>query len=755
MFLKFDEEVRRILLGAKREMKLLKHPYVGTEHLILSIIKRNNFVTHLLMENNITYDSFYKEIVSLIGVGNKESNLFVYTPLLKKVIENATVISKEKKLKEVNLISLFSSLLEEGEGVAIRIFLSMGIDLDKIYEEINLIKKHKKFKNKMIIDEFGVNLNKKVLDGELDPVVGRDEEVLRIVEILCRRTKNNPLLIGEAGVGKTAIVEEVSRRIVNGEVPLKLLNKRVVSISMASLVSGTKYRGEFEERVTKMLSEVEECGDVIVFIDEIHTLIGAGGAEGAIDASNILKPALARGKVNIIGATTNSEYKKFMEDDKALSRRFQNVIVEEPDSDKVYTILTKIKPIYEDYHNVVISDQILKLIIKLSDKYLYNRKQPDKSIDILDEVCSKLSIIEDKIVKKNNYYKNLLKNVKCLKNEAIINGHFDEAISLREEESRLESCINKLELRIMKQEYKREVTSDMVTDVIKIKSSIPVYEFEKPVNIINNLKSYLFSNIIGQDAAIDNLCNITRKMFLGIKKEKRPLSFLFVGQSGVGKTLLAKEYNKFLFGDNNLIRVDMSEYKEEHSVSKIIGSPPGYVGYQNKSTLLEEIKDKPHSVVLLDEIEKAHPSVLNLFLQILDEGKIKDSMGNVFRFDNNIIIMTSNAGCDVKSIGFDSYKINVIDVIRNSFSLEFINRIDNIILFNSLNYSDVVSIAKKILDSMISKFEIKYDYNDGFVDEIIKESGYEKFGARKLEKIIMEKLDFCVFEKSINNGVLI
>lgn len=755
MFLKFDEEVRKILLGAKREMKLLKHPYIGTEHLILSIIKRNNFITSLLSDKNVTYEVFYNEVVSLIGMGNKQSNLFIYTPLLKKIIQNAMVISKERNLKEVNLNSLFAALLEEGEGVGIRIFISMGIDVDELYEEVNIKRKQKKLKNKLLIDDFGVNLNKKALDGELDPVIGRDDEVLRVVEILCRRTKNNPLLIGDAGVGKTAIVEELSRRIVNGEVPLKLLNKRIVSISMASLVSGTKYRGEFEDRVTKMLSEVEEANDVIIFIDEIHTLVGAGGAEGAIDASNILKPALARGKVNIIGATTTYEYKKIMEDDKALARRFQNIVIEEPNVEKVYDILARIKPIYEEYHNVLISEKVLKLIVNLSDKYLYNRKQPDKSIDILDEVCSKLSIVEEELIKKNTHYKNLLKNVVSRKNDAIINGRFNDAICLREEEIKLEGRINRLEIKIMKHDYKREVTCDMVAKVIKQKSNIPVYEFEKPMDVINSLKKYLLSNVIGQDFAIEKLCNITKKMFFGIKADKRPISFLFVGQSGVGKTYLAKEYNKFLFRDENLIRVDMSEYKEEHSISKIIGSPPGYVGYQNKSTLLEEIKDKPHSVVLLDEIEKAHSSVLNLFLQILDEGHIKDSNGNIYRFDNNIIIMTSNAGCDVKNIGFDNSKVNVVDIIKNSFSSEFINRIDNIILFNSFNYNDVFEITKRLLESIVNKFKVNFNFDDNFIDSIVKESKYDKFGARKLEKIIMEKLDFCLFDNSINNGVLI
>lgn len=742
MFSKFNEEVRKVLLGAKKEMLLLKHPYIGTEHLVLSILKKENIISSKLKSYNVDYSSFKKEVVDMIGMGTKDNDWFLYTPLLKKIIESAIIICKERNTKEVTLENLFLSLLEEGEGIAIRIFIGMGVDIDSLYEEINQNRKSKKSKSKLLIDEFGVNLNKKSIDGALDPVIDREDEVQRVIEILCRRNKNNPLLIGEAGVGKTAIVEELSRRIVNGEVPSKLLNKRVISISMASLVSGTKYRGEFEERVTKMLKEVEDANDVIIFIDEIHTLVGAGGAEGAIDASNILKPSLARGKVNIIGATTTSEYKKFIEDDKALSRRFQTILIMEPKDDKVYNILSKLKPIYEDFHNVSISDDVLKLIINLSNKYLYNRKQPDKAIDILDEVCSKVSILEDDMSKQNVYYKNLLKTIKGLKNEAIVNNNFNEAIYLREEELKLESCINKIDIKIMKNTKRRKVTKEMVAEVIKLKSNIPVYELTEPSNVVKNLKDTLKASIVGQDKAIDELCNYTRKIAFGFKDDTRPISFLFVGPTGVGKTFLAKEYNRIMFGEENIIRLDMSEFKEAHSISKIIGSPPGYVGYQNKNSLLEEIKDKPHSLILLDEIEKAHSDVLNLFLQILDEGKIKDSAGNVFRFDNNIIIMTSNAGCNAKGIGFGNDSLEAVkDAVKNCFSVEFINRIEKVILFNSFTYSDIKSIVIKTLNKVISKLNINYDYDDVLVDDIIKESNYEVYGARKIDRIVRDKVD--------------
>lgn len=747
MFSKFDEEVRKILLNSNKEMSLLKHPYVGSEHLLLSILKKDNIVSRKLKDYGITYDSFRQEVVKIIGVGNSESDYFVYTPLLKKVIENSIILSKEQGNKEVTLECLFLSLLDEGEGVAVRILLSFNVDIDTFYDEINKSKKIRKNKKNLLVDEYGLNLNNEVIANNIDPVIGRENEVQRVIEILCRRTKNNPLLIGDAGVGKTAVIEEIARKIVDGEVPNKLLNKRVVSVSMASLVSGTKYRGEFEERVTKLLNEIEEVNDVIVFIDEIHTLVGAGGAEGAIDASNILKPALARGKINVIGATTTEEYKKFIENDKALSRRFQTVIIDEPNNEKVTDILMKLKPIYEKYHKVVIDDEIIKLIVKLSDKYLYNRKNPDKAIDVLDEVCAKVAIKEDEFSKRSNYYKGLLKTIKALKNNAVLNSKFDEALYLREEEMKLESCINKLDVKIMKTPKEKKVTKDIVAEVIKSKGRVPVYEILKPTFVIKELMDTLRKSVIGQDAAIKVLTEATRGIIYGYKYDNKPLSFLFVGPTGVGKTLLAKEYHKFLFGNNNIIRLDMSEYREEYSVSKIIGSPPGYVGYENKNNLLEEVKNRPYSVILLDEVEKAHPAVLNLFLQIMDEGMIKDSSGNTFRFDNTIIIMTSNAGASSQNIGFLNNSSQNKDSLNKYFSLELLNRIQNIVYFNKLNENDI----KLIIEMLFNKFSENVAFDSKKISpelilDVINKSEYEKFGARKLEKIIFSELENLLFD---------
>ena len=746
MFSKFDEEVRKILLNSNKEMSLLKHPYVGSEHLLLSILKKDNIVSRKLKDYGITYDSFRQEVVKIIGVGNSESDYFVYTPLLKKVIENSIILSKEQGNKEVTLECLFLSLLDEGEGVAVRILLSFNVDIDTFYDEINKSKKIRKNKKNLLVDEYGLNLNNEVIANNIDPVIGRENEVQRVIEILCRRTKNNPLLIGDAGVGKTAVIEEIARKIVDGEVPNKLLNKRVVSVSMASLVSGTKYRGEFEERVTKLLNEIEEVNDVIVFIDEIHTLVGAGGAEGAIDASNILKPALARGKINVIGATTTEEYKKFIENDKALSRRFQTVIIDEPNNEKVTDILMKLKPIYEKYHKVVIDDEIIKLIVKLSDKYLYNRKNPDKAIDVLDEVCAKVAIKEDEFSKRSNYYKGLLKTIKTLKNNAVLNSKFEEALYLREEEMKLESCINKLDVKIMKTPKEKKVTKDIVAEVIKSKGRVPVYEILKPTFVVKELMDTLKKSVIGQDAAIKVLTDATRGIIYGYKYDNKPLSFLFVGPTGVGKTLLAKEYHKFLFGNNNIIRLDMSEYREEYSVS-IIGSPPGYVGYENKNNLLEEVKNRPYSVILLDEVEKAHPAVLNLFLQIMDEGMIKDSSGNTFRFDNTIIIMTSNAGASSQNIGFLNNSSQNKDSLNKYFSLELLNRIQNIIYFNKLNENDI----KLIIEMLFNKFSENVSFDSKKISpelilDVINKSEYEKFGARKLEKIIFSEIENLLFD---------
>ena len=750
MFGNFTEEARGIIVRAKKEMYNLKHPYVGSEHLLLAILKDNNDISKKLKKFGITYDKLKEEIINIIGIGSKETEWFLYTPLLKRIMENAIIDSKENNNGEVTIEHLFTSLLEEGEGVAIRIMIGMDIDIDKLYEEfsykfVNVSKKNKS----LLLEEIGIDLTKKAKNKELDPVIGREEEIKRIEEILCRRTKNNPLLIGPAGVGKTALVEELSRMIINEEVPFNLKNKKIIHLDMASFVAGTKYRGEFEDRVRKLLKEAEENDEIILFIDEIHTLVGAGGAEGAIDASNIFKPALSRGKLRLIGATTIEEYKKFIKPDRALDRRFQTVNIEVPDKEKVKNILKKIKPIYENYHNVIVSNEIIELITNLSEKYVYDRFEPDKSIDILDEVCSLVNLKENNKLKKYNNIKKELKKIIEQKKNSIINQDFEQASILKTKENKLTNEINIMELN--NENKRKKVTQHDVAEVIYKKTNIPVYELlDKKQEIINEIENNLRTNIIGQNKVIEQLINITKRIKLGFK-DNNCYSMLFCGPSGVGKTLTAQTFGKNLVG-KNVIRLDMSEYIEPHSVSKLIGPPPGYVGY-NEENILEEIKNKPHSVLILDEIEKAHPNIINLFFQILDNGKIKDSKGNYVKFNNITIIMTSNIGFEEKSIGFSKNENKITTKLKEHFSIPFINRIDNIIVFNELKKQDIEQLIENKIFNIKRKYlkEITLKIDEKVINEIIEESNYKQFGARKIDKIIKDKIENQIIDKIIEN----
>ena len=750
MFNNFSEEAKKALLLAKEEMSELKHPYVSSEHLLLAILKMNTDVSKKLNQYNLTYDIFKNKIIEIIGIGSKDNSWFLYTPLLKRVIENSIIDSKENNSK-VNLEVLISNLLEEGEGVAIRILLSMNIDLDGIYNEFSykIFPKKKKSK-KLLLEELGINLTDKAFKKELDPVIGRDEEIKRLIEILSRRTKNNPLLIGEAGVGKTAIVEQLCNMISTGDVPNNLKNKKIISLDMATTVAGTKYRGEFEERVRKILKEVEENDDIILFIDEIHTLVGAGGAEGAIDASNIFKPALARGKLRLIGATTIDEYKKFIENDKALERRFQKINIDIPSNETVKKILHKLKPIYEDYHNVIISDDIIDKIIFLSGKYIYDRNEPDKSIDILDEVCAKASLKESSELKEYNNLNKKLQEIIKNKNNAVSENDFKKATDYKNDEFFLMDKINNLELKLCKKNYNKVTIID-VANVINSKTKIPVYEIlNENDTIIKKMKEDISNKIIGQDKAINEIINVAKRIKLGFKDDNKCYSLLFLGPSGVGKTELS-----LLFGDiltKNVIRLDMSEFSEAHSVSKFIGSPPGYVGYNDNKNVLEEIRNKPFSVLILDEIERANQSIINLLFQILDQGSIKDSKGNIIRFDNVVIIMTSNVGYESENVGFNK-NIDTLSKLKDNFSTPFINRIDNIISFNSLTYDDIKVIVNKKINNLINKFKdknIKLKINDNVINEVIDLSNYEVFGARKIDKIIKDKIENMIIEKIID-----
>ncbi|MBR2712405.1 MAG: ATP-dependent Clp protease ATP-binding subunit [Bacilli bacterium] len=734
MFGNFTEEARKALVLAKKEMQEMHHQYVGSEHLLLGILSIKNNLTTKLKKYGITYKIVKEELIKTVGISTKDNDFFLYTPLLKNILERVVTDSKELN-EDITLTNLFLSIISEGEGVAYRLLVNLNINIDLLYKDL-ITSKDKNKRKKLLIDEIGVDLNKEAIDNRLDPVIGRNEEINRVIEILERRTKNNPILVGNAGVGKSAIAEELARRIVNMDVPKNLLDKRIVSIDVSSLVSGTKYRGDFEEKVKKIINEVINDPNIILFIDEIHTIVGAGSAEGAIDASNILKPYLARGKIRVIGATTLSEYKKSIEKDKALDRRFQKVLITEPNKKVLKNILMNIKDIYESYHGVLISEKIIDTIINLSDRYIYDRFEPDKSIDILDEVSSKVSLKNIEEEKEINEINKELLKIKKSKEIAIKKDNYKKACDIKDKEIELLDRKNELEMIVMKKKKIKKVTEIDVREVISSKTGIPIIVNDNIFNEINNIKNKLKDSIVGQDKAIDSLIEITKKIKLGIKDKNKSYSLLFSGPTGVGKTFLAKKYGSLL--TNNVIKLDMNEYSLKESINKLIGSPAGYIGYGEDKNLLEQIRDYPYSVLILDEIEKAHPSILNFFLNVLDEGYCIDNKGEKIRFDNIIIIMTTNAYLNKKTLGFNSKNISNY---TNMFSKEFINRIDEVIEFNNLNDIDINNIIYNEIKkyNKRNKSNIKIELDEL---ELIKEkSNVEVYGARKLYRLVKKELD--------------
>lgn len=741
MISNFNEEAQIILNKAKEEMQELRHPYIGTEHLVLSILHNNNEITKKLSKYNLTYNTFKDQIIKIIGTGTKKSEFLLYTPLFKKVIENAIIDSKENNNGEVTINHLFTSLLDVGEGIAIRILIGMNIDIDEIYDEFTakIYTKNKNKEEQLLINKIGIDLTEKAKKNEIDPVIGREEEINMLQEILCRRNKNNPLLIGAPGVGKTAIVEQLATQIINNQVPNKLKNKKIISLDMASAVAGTKYRGEFEERMKKIIEEIEENANIILFIDEIHTLIGAGGAEGAIDASNILKPALARGKIKCIGATTTEEYKKHFEKDKALDRRFQIINIEEPTLEKTTEILKKLKPLYEEYHNVTINEQIINEIVNLTEKYIYNRYRPDKQIDILDEVCSKVSIKDNKNYNEKN---KKINEFTKMKEKYLKENNIKKAYEYKIKES-------KLKKEIKNNQIKKEVTINDIAIVINNKTSIPIYEIIKDnKKIINEIKNKLKDTITGQENAIKELINISKRIKLGYK-ENKCISLLFSGPTGVGKTKLALTYAN-LISKSKPIKLDMSEFSDTTSINKFLGSSAGYIGYDDNKYVLNTIKDNPTSVIILDEIDKAHPKIINLLYQILDEGIIKDAKNNTINLNNNIIIMTTNKGAEQKEIGFIKNNKNIKE-LKNTFNIALLNRIDNIISFNTLSKENII----KIINNKLEELKYKYrDYNISIskntINELIELSEYQTYGARKIEKIIKNNIENIIIDNILN-----
>lgn len=691
MYNNYSLEVKRIFKDAEKISIDLNHPYIGTEHLLLSLINNDDKIKKTLLKYDLTYDEFLDELLLVVGTNENKKCTCIYTPLLKRVIKTADEISKNKMMEPMHLLE---AILEEGEGIAIRVIISMGIDIDKLYDEIK--KKHKKGNTKLEL----YNISKDMSEINSDDIlVGREKELNLIIETLLRKNKNNPLLIGPAGVGKSAIIEELARRIKSGNVPNKLKNKKIVSLEMSSLVAGTKYRGEFEEKLNKIIKEIEENPEIILFIDEIHTMANAGGAEGAINASDILKPYLARGKVKIIGATTTNEYNKFIAKDKALSRRFEIIKINEPTIKETENILSKIRPSFEKHYNIKITEENIKNIVSLTDRYVLDRFNPDKSIDLLDSVCA-MKEVESTKEKDISKLKEKLLNIVKKKENMVKKNNFDEALKYRSMEIKLQEKIDKEE------NTPNKITEKDIKEMLERKNNIPFIE-----NNFEDLENYLLDNIIGQNNVIKEIINALKQ-----KEEDLPVSILLTGSTGVGKTKTVKEIAKYL--DIPLIRLDLSEYNESVSITRLIGASAGYVGYDDEN-IFEKIRMNPHSIILLDELEKAHPNVINLFLQILDEGYVTNSKGEKIDFKNTYIFMTSNAMVNQK-IGFMKGKSNYQD----SFSKEFLARITA-----KINYNN---ITEEMVKEYLDKKGIE-DYS------LVKDFNYENQGFRGLDKYLKIK----------------
>lgn len=696
---KYTEELRKVLKQSELEAIENSDPLVGTEHILLSILKIKTSITNCLKNFNLTYE----KVKSHITKGNNNNEFVFYKNELLKIIEDI-IVKKQDIEEEISLPTLLTSILEKNNTEAYKILNKLDVDIDKL--KTTLKTKEVEIGN-LLIKELAINLNEEAKKKQLDKVIGRDKEIERIIEILARKNKNNPILIGEAGVGKTAIVEELARRIVNGNVPSILKNKEILNLNIANVIAGTKYRGEFEEKLSKIIKELESVDNLILFVDEIHTIVGAGGAEGAIDASNILKPALARGKIKCIGATTNTEFKATIEKDKALDRRFQKVYISEPNEEETKTILKKIKRDYEKYHDVTIPDSILNLTIKLSKKYITDRNEPDKSIDILDEICASTSIKE----KKNTYKKTQEKveklNIK--KNEYLKNNDFQKASNIKKE-------INKLNTKLSDMtnaSTKNKVTIETLKKVLETKTNSTIYELENK-SYLTKLNNYLKLNIVGQNEGIDKLTLITEEHFE--KDNTFPTSVLLKGPVGTGKTKLIEEYTKHL--NLHLIKLNLEEYNNELSINKLIGSPAGYVGYDQKNTIFESIKNFPLSVILLENYETAHPNIQNLLTNILETGILKLSNNEALKFNNSLFIFTSNNIEEKNPIGF----------INNDTTINNTNKFKHTIELNSLNKNNIIEIIKK-LNNNLTEEEIS---------EIVKKSNFPQNGAKKLKSLISE-----------------
>ena len=786
----YTRQAQEALNMARKIAAELKHPYVGTEHLLFGLKRVFTGVAgQVLDKNKVDEEQMEKAmdiLVSAPEAAKKERKHLEYSPRLRYILEESQNEAAQLASEKVGTEHLLLAMLKDGDCVATRMLMTLNVNIQKLFQDLLLaagIDPKEYMENQKdgetvggIIDQYSTDLTQEAREGKLDPVIGREKEIARIMEILSRRTKNNPCLVGEPGVGKTAIVEGLARQIAEGIVPESMKDKRIMVLDLPGMIAGSKYRGEFEERMKKLIREVKTAGNIILFLDELHTIIGAGGAEGAIDASNILKPSLARGEMQLIGATTLTEYRKYIEKDAALERRFQPVTVEEPTEDECVRILEGLKEKYEAHHDVEIEEDALKAAVHMSCRYINDRFLPDKAIDVLDESCSKVKLRGFKVPENIVGTEIRCGKLEQEKEAALKAGNIEKASELHREQKEAEKKLEQAKKRFNKKNEKKKVpvTEEDVADVISMWTRIPVTRLnESESERLKKLDKTLEKRVIGQEEAIQALSKAVKRGRVGLKDPARPIgSFLFLGPTGVGKTELSKALAEALFGnEEDMIRVDMSEYMEKHSVSKMIGSPPGYVGHEDGGQLSEKVRRNPYSVILFDEIEKAHPDVFNILLQVLDDGHITDSQGRKVDFRNTVIIMTSNAGAkaiiEPKKLGFTQQedqkadykrmKANVMDEVKQLFRPEFLNRIDEIIVFHPLNEDNMKKIVglmcKEVVQRAKEQLEITLVVRDSVKKHIVEIGSDKKYGARPLRRAVQSQLEDKLAEALLNGEI--
>ncbi|AZB41225.1 ATP-dependent Clp protease ATP-binding subunit [Bacillus sp. FJAT-42376] len=786
MFGRFTERAQKVLALAQEEAVRLGHNNIGTEHILLGLVREGEGIAaKALNALGLGSEKIQKEVESLIGRGQDISQTIHYTPRAKKVIELSMDEARKLGHSYVGTEHILLGLIREGEGVAARVLNNLGVSLNKARQQVlQLLGSNESSSghqgggmanaNTPTLDSLARDLTVIAREGSLDPVIGRGKEIQRVIEVLSRRTKNNPVLIGEPGVGKTAIAEGLAQQIVQNEVPEILRDKRVMTLDMGTVVAGTKYRGEFEDRLKKVMDEIRQAGNIILFIDELHTLIGAGGAEGAIDASNILKPSLARGELQCIGATTLDEYRKYIEKDAALERRFQPITVDEPTVAESIQILSGLRDRYEAHHRVSITDAAIDAAVKLSDRYISDRFLPDKAIDLIDEAGSKVRLRSFTTPPNLKELEVKLEEVRKEKDAAVQSQEFEKAASLRDTEQRLREQLDETK-KTWKEKQGQENTEVTVEDIAMVVSNwtgVPVSRLaQTETDKLLNMEELLHSRVIGQDEAVVAVAKAVRRARAGLKDPKRPIgSFVFLGPTGVGKTELARALAESIFGDEDaMIRIDMSEYMEKHSTSRLVGSPPGYVGYEEGGQLTEKVRRKPYSVVLLDEIEKAHPDVFNILLQVLEDGRLTDSKGRTVDFRNTILIMTSNVGASElkrnKYVGFNvqdenqnykDMKGKVMDELKKAFRPEFINRIDEIIVFHSLekkHLKEIVTLMSGQLTKRLAELDLSLTLTDAAIDKITEEGVDLEYGARPLRRAIQKHVEDRLSEELLKGNI--